>query len=148
MPLSAMNGSKRVILFFFQSVINMKLMTRWWMDIFGTFRNDWKIHYIATLGANNTPIHMSYVIAYLLSWKGCLILRLVLRGHLNNQCGLAFWWNRGGGWCWLKFWKKLNFVITIRYEILTFSLVKPFLKRVGEVYKILARSWNFSDFLY
>ena len=35
----------------------------------------------------------------------------------------------GGG---VKFKKKLNFIITIRYEIPTFSSVGPFFKEGGE----------------
>ena len=52
-----------------------------------------------------------------------------IRGHLNckNRWGSAFWWNRGG----LKISKKPNFIITIRYEIPTFSSVGPFSKRGG-----------------
>ena len=46
----------------------------------------------------------------------------------------------------LKFWKKTNFTITIRYKKLPFLSVGPFIEdRVG-VYKISARSWNFKDY--
>ena len=52
-----------------------------------------------------------------------------LRGHLNckNRWGSAFWWNRGG----FEISKKLNFIITIRYEIPTFSSVGPFFEEGG-----------------
>ena len=64
--------------------------------------------------------------------------------QLTKRWGSAFFRNRGGGFENLE---KLNFKITIRYEIPTFSSVGPFFEEGGEgVQKISARSWNFRDF--
>ena len=71
-------------------------------------------------------------------------MKYPIRGHLNckNWWGSAFWWNRGG----VKFWKKTNFIITIRYEILTFSSVGPFFEEGGGGLENLGQKLKFKGF--